>query len=306
MDASDLRIGILTSGGDAPGMNAVVAAACERVERLGAEAFGVRGGFAGLAARHAGRIEAVEARSHAHEPGTWLETSRWPQLREDAGRRLCLDALEALGVGGLLVIGGDGSAAAARAMAATLPVAFVPATIDHDVAGTGATIGMDSAIGYALDVIDRLRITGRSLRGRAFLVQTLGAPNGYLAAAVAAAAGIEEVLVPERAYDLDAVAARLGARAAAGTAIAVMSEAVGDAVDIAAQIADRADLRVHPTILGHAQRAATPSALDRAFAEAAGAAAVEALATGRSSFVALAPGGRVAPTPMTGRQRATR
>jgi 6-phosphofructokinase 1 len=306
MDASDLRIGILTSGGDAPGMNAVVAAACERVERLGAEAFGVRGGFAGLAERHAGRIEAVEARSHAHEPGTWLETSRWPLLREAAGRRLCLDALEALGVGGLLVIGGDGSAAAARAMAATLPVAFVPATIDHDVAGTGATIGMDSAIGYALDVIDRLRITGRSLRGRAFLVQTLGAPNGYLADAVAAAAGIEEVLVPERPYDLDAVAARLGARAAAGTAIAVMSEAVGDAVDIAAQIADRADLRVHPTILGHAQRAAAPSALDRAFAEAAGAVAAEALASGRSSFVALAPGGTVALTPLTDRQGATR
>ena len=103
-------------------------------------------------------------------------------------------------------------------------------------------------------MIDRLRITGRSLRGRVFLVQTLGAPNGYLADAVAAAAGVDEVLVPERPYDLDAVAARLGARAAAGAAIAVMSEAVGDAVDIAAQIADRADLRVHPTILGHAQR----------------------------------------------------
>ena len=306
MNAADLRIGILTSGGDAPGMNAVIAAACERVERLGAEAFGVRGGFAGLAERHAGRIEVGEARSHAHEPGTWLETSRWPQLREAAGQRLCLDALEALGVDGLLVTGGDGSAAAARAMAATLPVAFVPATIDHDVEGTGATIGMDSAIGYALDVIDRLRITGRSLRGRAFLVQTLGAPNGYLADAVAAAAGIDEALVPERPYDLDAVAAQLVARASAGTAIAVMSEAVGNAVAMAARIADRTDLRVHPTILGHAQRAATPSALDRALAEAAGAAAVEALASGRSSFVALAPDGTVALTPLTDRQGATR
>jgi 6-phosphofructokinase 1 len=306
MDAPDLRIGILTSGGDAPGMNAVVAAACDRVASLGAEAFGVRAGFAGLAERHAARIDAVEARSHAHEPGTWLETSRWPQLREAAGRRRCLDALEALGIDGLLVVGGDGSAAGARALAATLPVAFVPATIDHDIEGAGATIGMDSAIGYALDVIDRLRITGRSLRGRAFLVQTLGAPNGYLADAVAAAAGIDDVLVPERPYDLDAVADRLGARAAAGTAIAVMSEAVGDAVALAAQIADRAGLRVHPTLLGHAQRAATPSALDRALAEAAGAAAVEALASARSSFVALAPDGTVALTPLADPQGATR
>ena len=106
---------------------------------------------------------------------------------------------------------------------------------------------MDSAIGYALDVIDRLRVTGRSLPGRAFLVQTLGAPNGYLAAAVAAAAGIEEVLVPERPYDLDDLGRRLRDGAVAGTGIAVMSEAVGDAVGVAAELAARAGIRVHPT-----------------------------------------------------------
>jgi 6-phosphofructokinase 1 len=157
---------------------------------------------------------------------------------------------------------------------------------------------MDSAIRYALDAIERLRVTGRSLPGRAFVVQTLGAPNGYLADAVAAAAGIDEVLVPERPYDLDKIGLRLRDQAATGAAIAVMSEAVGDAVSIATALAERAGVRVHPTILGHAQRAATPSRLDRAAAEAAGRAAVDELAAGRSTFINVSAAGAAMPTPL--------
>jgi 6-phosphofructokinase/myo-inositol catabolism protein IolC len=290
-----MPIGILTSGGDAPGMNAVIAGACEEAERLGRTVLGVRSGFAGLASRHAEPITALSARMHEHEPGTWLQTSRWPQLREAQGLALCREAAERLGLEGLVVIGGDGSANGARALAQTLPVAVVPATIDRDLEGTDLTIGMDSAIGYALDAIDRLRITGRSLPGRAFLVQTLGAPNGFLADAVAAAGGIDDVLVPERPYDLDAVAAHLRELSETGTAIAVMSEAVGDAVRIAEALAERAGVRVHPTILGHTQRAATPSALDRALGQAAGRAAVSAVARGESAFVGLTSDGAVAP-----------
>jgi 6-phosphofructokinase 1 len=294
-----LRVGILTSGGDAPGMNAVIAAACDRVERGCGQALGIPAGFAGLAGGGSLPIAANEARAHAHEPGTWLGTSRWPALAEPGGRQACRDALAALAVDALLVIGGDGSAKGACALADALPVAFVPATIDHDIAGTEASIGMDSAIGYALDVIDRLWVTGRALRGRAFLVQTLGAPSGYLADAVAAAAGIEEALVPERPFDLRSVAGRLRERAPDGTAIAVMSEAVGDAVSIAAALAEHAAVRVHATILGHAQRAATPSARDRSLADAAGRAAVEWLADGRSAFVGLDARGIAKPAPLT-------
>jgi 6-phosphofructokinase 1 len=293
------RVGILTSGGDAPGMNAVIAAACDRIERRAGQPLGIPGGFAGLAERDSLPIPANEARAHACEPGTWLGTSRWPALAEPKGRQAGRDALAALAVDALLVIGGDGSAKGARALAGALPVAFVPATIDHDIAGTEATIGMDSAIGYALDAIDRLWITGRALRGRAFLVQTLGAPSGHLADAVAAAAGIEEALVPERPFDLRSVARRLRDRAPDGTAIAVMSEAVGDAVSIADALAKHAGVRVHPTILGHAQRAATPSARDRSLADAAGRAAVEWLADGRSAFVGLDARGIAKPAPLT-------
>jgi 6-phosphofructokinase 1 len=294
-----LRIAILTSGGDAPGMNAVIAGACDRIASIGGQAVGIHGGFAGLAESRAALIDHVEARARSHEPGTWIATSRWAPLATPEGRRACRDALEALEVAGLIVIGGHGSAKGARALADAAPVAFVPATIDHDIEETEATIGMDSAIGYALDVIDRLRVTGRSLPGRAFVVQTLGAPNGYLADAIAAAAGIEEVLVPERPYDLDALGRRLREKAAVGAAIAVMSEAVGDAVSIAAELAQRAGIRVHPSILGHAQRAATPSPLDRAVGDAAGRSAVDALARGRSVFMTVTAGGAVTPAPLT-------
>jgi 6-phosphofructokinase/myo-inositol catabolism protein IolC len=294
----DVIIGILTSGGDAPGMNAIVAGACDELERLGGRALGIRGGFAGLAGRHAEPITALQAHDHVTEPGTWLGTSRWPQLREPEGRAACLEAIDALGITGLLVIGGDGSTKGARALAAALPVAVVPATIDRDLEGSALTIGMDSAIAYAVDAIERLRVTGRSLRGRAFLVQTLGAPNGFLADAVAAAAGIDDVLVPERPFDLDELARRLQERAADGSAIAVMSEAVGDAVRVAETLATRSGLRVHPTILGHAQRAATPSPLDRALGQAAGRAAAGALAAGESTFVGLTGDGAVDPVPL--------
>jgi 6-phosphofructokinase 1 len=292
-------IGILTSGGDAPGMNAVIAGACEQLERLDGHALGILYGFAGLASRRAEAITSMDARAHMHEPGTWLGTSRWPRLSEPDGLAECLAAVEELGIDGLVVIGGDGSTRGARILAATVPTAVVPATIDRDLEGTDLTIGMDSAIGYAMDAIDRLRITGRALPGRAFLVQTLGAPNGYLADAVAAAAGIDDVLVPERPYDLDALAVRLRELSAGGSAIAVMSEAVGDAVRIAEALAARSGVRVHPTILGHTQRAATPSALDRALGQAAGRAAIGKLTRGESAFIGLTSDGTVAPVPLT-------
>jgi 6-phosphofructokinase 1 len=297
-DVRSPTIGILTSGGDAPGMNAVIAGACEQLERLGGHAVGVYSGFAGLASRRAEPITALEARTHMHEPGTWLGTSRWARLRDPDGLAECRAAVEHLAIEGLLVIGGDGSTRGARVLAPTVPVAVVPATIDRDIEGTDLTIGMDSAIGYALDAIDRLRITGRSLPGRAFLVQTLGGPNGYLADAVAAAAGIEDVLVPERAHDLDTLAARLQELSISGSAIAVMSEAVGDAVRIAEALATRSGVRVHPTILGHTQRAATPSALDRALGQAAGRAAAAKLTRGESAFIGLASDRTVAPVPL--------
>lgn len=279
-------------------MNAAIAGACERAERLGAEVVGIRDGFAGLAGQRAVPLAGDEARSHSHEAGTWLATSRWPALNSPEGLDACRGALRALALDALVVIGGHGSALGARALAGDVRVAFVPATIDGDIAGTDLTIGTKSAIGLAVETIDRLRVTGRSLPGRAFLLQTLGAPNGFLADAVAKAAGIDLVLVPERPIDLDAIADALRDRAPTGTAIAVMSEAVGDAVRIGEDLSARSGIRVHPTLLGHAQRAATPSVRDRAMGQHAGALAVEEIMAGRSSLIGLAGDGTASASPM--------
>lgn len=280
-------------------MNAAIAGVVERMERLGGEALGIQGGFAGLAGQRAAPMTAAEAQGRAREAGTWLGTSRWKALETAAGHDACVQALEALGLDGLVVIGGHGSALGAQVLADALPVAFIPATIDHDIEGTDATIGMHSAIGLALETIEQLRVTGRSLPGRAFLLQTLGAPNGYLADAVADAAGIDLVLVPERPIDLDAVAARLGELAPAGAAVAVMSEAVGDAVRISEDLSRRAGIRVHPTILGHAQRAARPSEHDLVMGRAAARVAVHELAERRSCFASLALDGTATASPLT-------
>jgi 6-phosphofructokinase 1 len=294
-------VGILTSGGDAPGMNAVIAEAAEAVERRGGEACAVHGGFAGLAEGRLGALAGAEAKAHADDAGTWLGTSRWPALETADGLAACRRAVAAARLDALAVIGGHGSALAARALAGDVAIGFVPATIDGDVPGTEVTIGTGSAIALAVTTIGRLRVTARSLPGRGFVVQTLGAPRGFLATAVAEAAGIDPalVLVPERPLDLDALAAALAQRTAAGTAIAVMSEAVGDAVRVCEALSERAGIRVHPTILGHAQRAATPSAEDRALGEAAGRAVADALAERRSCFVALARDGTATTLPLT-------
>lgn len=293
-----LRIAILTSGGDASGMNAVVAGACERATALGGELLGVRGGFLGLAERRVEPVSPRDAERHAGESGTWLRTSRWPGLHEAAGRHACADAITALGLQGLVVVGGSGSARGAEVLSTWLPVVLVPATIDADVPGSPSAIGVDSAVAYGVRVVEELRITGRSLPGRAFVVQTLGAPHGHLAAGVASAAGVDEILVPEVPYDLDAVARRLGVRATSGDAVVVMSEAIGDAVDTAAALAERAGVRVHPTILGHAQRAAPPSRLDLAAGRAAGHAAVETLAEPTSALIALDRTGDIGRKPL--------
>jgi 6-phosphofructokinase 1 len=291
------RVAILTSGGDAPGMNAAIAEVCDAMETRGGSVLGVRWGFAGLARSDVAVIHAHEARRHAAHAGTWLGTSRWPALRDDPEcSAICTRVLAAHRASGLIVLGGNGSMLGARRLSeAFSPVVFIPCTIDDDIPGTAASIGTDSAVSYAAEVIDRLLCTGRSLPGRGFLVQTLGAPHRRLTHAVAAAAGVEEVISPEP-HHLERVAERLAELAPAGGAIAVMSESVGDGVTVAAELARRSGVRVHPTVLGHAQRAATLTARDRRLATHAARAAVEQLTKAQSGFITLNADGATAAT----------
>ncbi len=283
-----LRLGVLTSGGDAPGMNAAVVGVCEAAEPAGAEVLGFARGFHGVSTREHSAITASLARRFLREAGTWLGSSRHAEMRTRDGLRRVKQALDDERVDGLAVIGGAGSLAGARALAGLgMPVAFVPATIDNDVPGTGSTIGIDSAVNDAVGVIDQLRITGRALPGRAFVVETLGGDTDHLAVAVAAAAGLAGPLLSLAPAEIERVAARLPGAAQVGEAIVVMPEGIGDAVAVAAALARASGVRVHPTILGHAQRAARPSARDLALGLAGGRAAAGALLERRSAFVAL-------------------
>jgi 6-phosphofructokinase 1 len=275
-----VRLAVLTSGGDAPGMNAAVAG----FAAAAGEALAVRRGFAGLEAGELEPLDREAAHAQRDRAGTWLGSSRHPRLDAAACARV-LDGA------GLCVIGGHGSHRGARALAsAGVPVAFVPATIDGDVPGTETSLGFDSAVAYALRVVEQMRTTGRSLPGRIFVLETLGGPTEHLALAVARAAGIEHVLVPGGELRIDGLAER----AATGDAILVMSEGAGDAVSVGARITAATGIRARYTILGHAQRASPPTARDLALGDAAGRAAAALLARGETGFVTL-PGVTVAP-----------
>ena len=287
-----LRLGVLTSGGDAPGMNAAIVGVCEAAEGGGAEVLGFARGYHGVSTGEHSAITASLARRFLHEAGTWLGSSRHPEMRTPDGLRRVRQGLDTEQVGGLAVIGGGGSLAGARALSGLgVPVAFVPATIDNDIPGTEATIGMDSAVNDAVAVIEQLRVTGRALPGRAFVVETLGGDTDHLAVAVAAAAGLDAPLHSLDPAEITRVAAGLSGASEVGEAIVVMPEGIGDAVTVAAALQRVAGVRVHPTILGHAQRAARPSARDLALGFAGGRAAAAALLDCRSVFVVLGASG---------------
>lgn len=281
-----MRIAVVTSGGDAPGMNAAVAGAC--AAGGDDELVGVEGGLRGLAERRVRPLDLVAASRFAGVSGTWLGTLRWPELASSGVER-CRAAIAELGLDGLVVIGGGGSLAAARAIGASagVPVAVVPATIDLDVPGSPYTLGHDSAVNHALEVLDRLDASARALPHRAFLLETLGGDTGFLARAVAAAAGTPLVLVPEEPADLDSIGAGLALQAETAYGLVVMSEGFGRAADVADAIEASSGVRVRVTVLGHAQRGAHPSALDRRLGREAGRLAVESVRTGRSALIRL-------------------
>jgi 6-phosphofructokinase 1 len=269
-------------------MNAVLSGALDRATNAGIDLVGIEAGFVGLCAERTRTLERAEVDAAAGRAGTILGTGRFPQLKTPSGVQRCLDAIRRLALDGLIVVGGEGSMTGATALAAAgATVVAVPATIDNDVPGTDMTIGHDSAVNYGVRAIDDLRMTATSMPGRSFVVQTLGGYSGNLARAVAAATGVVDVIVPETPPDLDAVAARIRELTPGGHVIVVMCEGAGNAVAMADDLGNRSGVRMHFTILGHSQRGAVPTAIDRTLGRAAGSAAVDASAAGRSGLVTL-------------------
>ena len=280
------RVGVLTSGGDAPGMNAAIRSAVRTGLAQGWEMFGIRHGFAGMIAGTVVPLGARDVSGIIQQGGTMLGSARSPEFKTEQGRLQALRVLNQHGIEALVVIGGNGSQQGAHALhAAGVPVVGVASTIDNDLYGSEITIGVDTALNIALEAIDRLKTTASSHQ-RAFLVEVMGRDCGYLALMAAIAGGAEAVVIPEVETDPDAVAAELRDAYQRGKSHAIVVVAEGDQYNAAAlarhfaEHEDKLGFQVRVTTLGHVQRGGAPTAFDRLLATRLAAAAVEHVATG--------------------------
>jgi len=276
---------VLTSGGDAPGMNAAIRSVVRRATHFGSRVLGVHRGYDGLMSGDFTELRPRSVSNILHRGGTILKSARSSEFAEESGRRRARGVLESHDIDTLIVIGGDGSFRGAHALGQLWEgqVVGVPATIDNDVSGTDVTIGFDTALNTALDAIDRIRDTA-SAHERLFLVEVMGRHSGFIALDVAVAGGAEDVLVPEVDTDLDACAERLVAARAKGKTMSIVvcaeGESQGGAFALAEEIRRRTGFDPRVTVLGHVQRGGSPSARDRVLATKLGAYAVDVLHQG--------------------------
>ena len=281
------HIGVLTSGGDAPGMNAAIRAVVRTAIARGVRVSAIFRGYQGLLDN---AVEEVNARSVANiiqRGGTILRTARSAEWREPEGRAKGAEILAAHGIEGLVVIGGDGSFRGASLLHREhdVNVMGVPGTIDNDIFGTDVSIGFNTALNIALDAVDRLRDTAAS-HERLFLVEVMGRNSGHIALNVGVAGGAEAILIPERRSDVGAIADSLVAAERRGktSSIVVVAEGAfpGGAMALQEAIEARSGFEVRTSILGHVQRGGSPTARDRVLASRLGYVAVDALLEGRS------------------------
>lgn len=264
-------------------MNAVVRAVVRHSAYLGVAAVGVRRGFQGLIRGEFVTLERRDVADIIHRGGTILYTARSEAFLTLPGQEAAVRNLQAEGVDGVVIVGGDGSLRGALALE-RLGVATVgvPATIDNDLVGTEPSIGFDTAANTALEAIDRVRDTATA-HERVFVVEVMGRRSGFLALEAGLAGGAECVLVPELPYDLDDVAGRVREAFTIGKrhSILIVAEGAAHGFEIGQELERRTGLETRVTVLGHTQRGGTPSAVDRVLGSRLGAAAVEALAAGR-------------------------
>jgi 6-phosphofructokinase 1 len=292
------RIGLLTSGGDAPGMNAAIRAVVRCAAEIGVETVAFRGGYRGLLTGNSLPLGLRDVGGILTRGGTILGSGRVPEFCRPDAPAQAIAVLGDLGVDGLVVIGGDGSQAGALTLHARgFPTVGVASTIDNDLTGFDTSIGVDTALNTAIEMIDRLRDTASS-HHRAFVVEVMGRHSGYLALMVGLASGAEIILTPERPVAAEAVEAALRAAYAAGKSHFIAVVAEGSPLTAASLVAElRASdpaFEVRPAILGHVQRGGIPTVFDRLLGTRSAAAAVEALLEGASGQVAGLVEGRYA------------
>ena len=282
------RIGVLTSGGDAPGMNAAVRAVVRTAIANGIECVGIRRGWQGLINSDFVMLNRESVGHILSRGGTILYTARSEDFMTEKGRMKAVSTCKMLGLDGIVAIGGDGTFRGALELSRLgVPVVGVPATIDNDVGCTNYTIGFDTACNTAIECIDRLRDTMQS-HERCSVVEVMGRNAGFLALYVGIAVGATAVLVPEKELDFERdVVERIRESRLAGNThfMIVVAAGVGSAVDIARQIEEAVGISPRVTVLGHIQRGGSPNARDRETATRMGYYAATALAEGRYNCI---------------------
>lgn len=275
-------IGVLTSGGDAPGMNAAVRAVVRTAISKGITVKGIRRGYNGLIE---GDIIDLDVRSVSdiiHRGGTMLYTARSPRFKTEEGVQEAIDNCKKFGIEGIVVIGGDGSYRGARDLSERgIPCVGVPGTIDNDISSTEYTIGFDTAMNTVMEMIDKIRDTAQS-HDRCSVVEVMGRRAGYIALHTGIAVGATAVLVPEVEANVNDVVAKIRESQKTGKKhfIIVVAEGVGGVENIAKEIEAQTGIESRATILGHVQRGGSPTVRDRVNATQMGYAAVELLSQG--------------------------
>ena len=276
------KIGVLTSGGDAPGMNAAVRAVVRSALSKGMEVYGIHRGYVGLIS---GEIEKMNARSVSdiiHRGGTMLCTARCPEFRTEEGLDKAKAKCEELGLEGIVVIGGDGSFRGAADLSARgILCVGLPGTIDNDIACTDYTIGYDTAMNTAMELVDKLRDTSQS-HDRCTVVEVMGRNAGFIAGNTGAACGAIAVITKEVPYDLDEIAKKMLEAKKNGKEnfVVVVAEGIGHADEIAKILQEKTHIEARATVLGHVQRGGSPTLRDRVVATEMGYYAVELLEQG--------------------------
>ncbi|MEI5905484.1 6-phosphofructokinase [Bacillus spongiae] len=273
------KIGVLTSGGDAPGMNAAVRAVVRKAIYHNLEVYGVYQGYNGLIQGNIKKLELGSVGDIIHRGGTTLYTARCEEFKTKEGQQKGIEQLKALGIEGLVVIGGDGSYRGAKALTEQgYPCVGVPGTIDNDIPGTELTIGFDTALNTVIDAVDKIRDTATS-HERTFIIEVMGRNAGDIALWSGLAGGAETILIPEDPFDMDDICERLrkGQQRGKKHSIIIVAEGVMSGNELAARLKEESNLETRVSVLGHIQRGGSPTAADRVLASRLGSRAVELL-----------------------------
>jgi 6-phosphofructokinase 1 len=273
------KIAVLTSGGDAPGMNAAIRAVVRKARYHDVEVIGVSHGFEGLYSGDYNLLDIGSVGDIIQRGGTKLFSARFPQFKEDEFQYKAIERMKQEGIEGLVVIGGDGSYRGAMGLSKKgFPCVGIPGTIDNDVPGTEYTIGFDTALNTVVESIDKIRDTATS-HENTFVIEVMGRDAGDIALWAGLAAGAESILIPEEPVAIEEIVSRLERGVSRGKrhSIIIVAEGVINGHKLAKQLEERTGIKIRTSVLGHIQRGGSPSARDRVLAGRFGARAVELL-----------------------------